>query len=525
MSTSDFDADIIIVGAGPSGLMAGCEAALGGAKVIMLEKRDGPTWSRAGTLAPRVMEIFASRGIADRVLARAGELHNNPFSYRNIWAGLQPIHYTALDSDYPYVLLFAQLETEKLLADHFRSLGGDLRLRSECIDLTQNEESVEVLYLDPSANERRLRARYLVGADGNKSVVRAKAGIAFVGEPARRIAVNVDAYADNPNPQPLTVSNSRAGWAMTYPLRDGLTRFAFIDAASCAQPRSKPIELAEAREMLRRVHGTDYGIERVDAINSFHDALYIAEKIRDRRIFLVGESVRVHYPASGVGMNFCLQDAFNLGWKLAAAVAGRAPEWLLDSYVSERLPEINALLDDVRRQLAIQFNFDDEHVALKRFLERDVIPVPAVNLRICENLAGLSACYEGRARTHEMVGRRLPNLAVAGRADAKNVFELLRRQDFVLLDLTGRANLPRFVSGLRIEVASAEAGNRPGLAGIASLLMRPDGHVAWTSDKPLDEHIPEDEIREWLNVRKDAAILDRQDARPQAGLGTLEVAR
>src|SRR4030095_5433473 len=116
--------------------------------------------------------------------------------------------------------------------------------------------------------------------------------------------------------------------------------------------------------------------------------------IRARRIFRGGESVRVHYPASGVGMNFCLQDAFNLGWKLAAAVGDRAPAWRLDSYVSERLPEINALLDDVRRQLAIQFNFDEEHVALKRFLERDVIPVPAVNLQICENLAGLSACYE-----------------------------------------------------------------------------------------------------------------------------------
>jgi 2-polyprenyl-6-methoxyphenol hydroxylase-like FAD-dependent oxidoreductase len=512
VSTSDFDADIIIVGAGPSGLMVGCEAALGGAKVIILEKRDGPTWSRAGTLAPRVMEIYASRGIADRVLARARELHNNPFSYRNIWAGLQPIHYAALDSDYPYVLLFAQLETEKLLADHFRSLGGDLRLRSECIDLAQNEEGVEVRYLDATANERRIRARYLVGADGNKSVVRTKAGIAFLGEPARRIAVNVDAYADNPNPQPLTVSNSRAGWAMTYPLRDGLTRFAFIDAATCAQARSKPIDLDEAKEMLRRVHGTDYGIERVDAINAFHDALYIADKIRDRRIFLVGESVRVHYPASGVGMNFCLQDAFNLGWKLAAAVGGRAPEWLLDSYVSERLPEINTLVDDVRRQLAIQFNFDAEHVALKRFLERDVIPVPAVNLKICENLAGLSACYEGRGRTHDLVGRRLPNLAVSGRSDTKNSFELLRRQHFVLLDLTGRVRLPRPAHGLRVEVASAETGSRPALEGIASVLMRPDGHVAWVSNIPLDEYIPEDEIREWLNVPEDAALFDRQGA-------------
>jgi 2-polyprenyl-6-methoxyphenol hydroxylase-like FAD-dependent oxidoreductase len=521
---TDFDADIIIVGAGPSGLMVGCEAALGGAKVVILEKRDGPTWSRAGTLQPRVMEIFASRGIAERVIARAGELHDNPFSYRNIWAGLQPIHYAGLDSDYQYVLMFAQLETEKLLAEHFRSLGGDLRLRSECFDLTQDDDGVEVRYRSADGEELRIRGRYLVGADGNKSVVRTKADIAFLGEPARRIAVNVDAYAENPNPQPLTVSHSRAGWAMTYPLRDGLTRFAFIDAASCAQPRSKPIELDEAREMLRRVHGTDYGIERVDAINSFHDALFLAEKIRDRRIFLVGESVRVHYPASGVGMNFCLQDAFNLGWKLAAAATDRAPDWLLDSYVTERLPEINALLDDVRRQLAIQFNFDDEHVALKHFLERDVIPVPAVNLGICENLAGLSARYEGRGRSHAVVGRRLPNLGVSGRADAKSVFELLRRQYFVLLDLTGRVSLPQPRRGLRIEIAAADIAGRTALAGLASVLLRPDGHVAWAGDKSLDEHTPDAEIREWLNVKDDAALFEPAAGRRAVAPERAEVA-
>ena len=126
-------------------------------------------------------------------------------------------------------------------------------------------------------------------------------------------------------------------------------------------------------------------------------------------------------------------------------------------------------------------------------------------------------------RSHDLVGRRLPNLAVSGRSDAKNTFELLRRQYFVLIDLTGRVSLPQPGPGLRIEVATAETGDRPVLEGIASLLMRPDGHVAWVSDKPLDEHIPEDEIREWLNVRKDTALFDRQGA--HAGLGTLEVAR
>ena len=110
-------------------------------------------------------------------------------------------------------------------------------------------------------------------------------------------------------------------------------------------------------------------------------------------------TVRVHYPASGVGMNFCIQDAFNLGWKLAAAVTGRAPSWLLDSYEVERGPQVRALLDDVRRQCAIQFNFDEEHVALKEFIQNDVLTDPHVNLRICENLAGLSARYPSEEET------------------------------------------------------------------------------------------------------------------------------
>jgi 2-polyprenyl-6-methoxyphenol hydroxylase-like FAD-dependent oxidoreductase len=361
---SEFDADIVIAGAGPSGLIVGCEAALGGAKVLILEKRDGPTWSRAGSIAPRVMEIFASRGIVDKFMKRALELHKEPYTREGIWAGLRPIHYKRIDSDYKWVLMFAQIETEKLLAEHFRELGGEIRLKSEVTDVAQDGDGVTVTYRDASG-EKTARSRYLVGADGNRSAVREALGIKREGTPAKRIAVNVDAMISNPNSEVLTVSNNEHGWAMTYPLRDGVTRFAFIDAETMGEATDRPLELEDAKAMLRRVHGTDYGITEIDAINRFHDALYLAEKIRDGRVFLVGESVRIHYPASGVGMNFCIQDGFNLGWKLAAAVAGRAPEWLLETYVTERMPEIRALIDDVLRQCAIQFNFDPEHVDRK----------------------------------------------------------------------------------------------------------------------------------------------------------------
>lgn len=508
----DFDVDVVIAGAGPSGLTVGCEAALGGAKVLILEKRNGPTWSRAGNLAPRVMEIFASRGIIDTVMARAHEIHADPHSRKGIWAGLRPIHYEELDSDYNWVLMLAQNETEKLLAAHFRSLGGEIRLQSEVTGVAQDEDGVTVSYRD-AEGEKTVRGRYLVGADGNRSAVREAAGIPRQGTPARRVAVNVDAILPNPHGMALTVSNNENGWAMTYPLRDGVTRFAYIDAATMEDGTHRPIELEDAKAALRRVHGTDYGITEVEAINSFHDALYIADRIREGRIFLVGESVRVHYPASGVGMNFCIQDAFNLGWKLAAAVAGRAPEWLLDSYTSERMPEIRALIDDVLRQCAIQFNFDAEHVALKNFIEKDLLTDPSVNRRICENLAGLSAAYPAPEGSAPIVGRRLANLRISGshRAGA-TVFELLRTQEFLLLDLTGNAALPAAEPGVRVVTAAVEPGERPMLAGLASLLVRPDGHVAWASERPLGEYLPDAEIREWLALGTETPLFARAPA-------------
>lgn len=509
---SDFDADVVIAGAGPSGLIVGCEAALGGAKVLILEKRDGPTWSRAGSIAPRVMEILASRGIADKLMKRALELHADPHTYEGIWAGLRPIQYKKLDSDYQSVLLFAQIETEKLLADHFRSLGGEIRLKCEVTGVAQDENGVTVTYVDESG-EKSVRGRYLVGADGNRSAVREAAGIKRQGTPAKRIAVNVDALVANPHSEVLSVSNNEHGWAMTYPLRDGVTRFAFIDAATMADTPDRPLEVEDAKAMLRRVHGTDYGITEVEAINRFHDALYLADRIRDGRIFLVGESVRVHYPASGVGMNFCIQDGFNLGWKLAAAVAGRAPEWLLETYVTERLPEIKTLIDDVLRQCAIQFNFDPEHIALKRFLERDVLPNPAVNLKICENLAGLSAAYPAPEGSPTIVGRRLANLPTSQASNGgASVFELLRGQEFVLLDLSGEVALPGIEPGVHVVTATAQPGARPMLAGLATLLLRPDGHVAWASDERLDAYLPEREIRDWLNMGEDVPVFARATA-------------
>jgi 2-polyprenyl-6-methoxyphenol hydroxylase-like FAD-dependent oxidoreductase len=499
MTAATFDADVIISGAGPSGLMVGCETALGGASTIILEKRSGPHLTRAGTLAPRVLEIFASRGIIDTVMARAYELHADPRTPNGIWAGLPGIDYRSLDTDYPYVIMFPQIETEQLLASHFQNLGGEIRLKSEVTGLEQDEDGVTVHYRHDDGNAHSLRARYLVGCDGSRSAVRSAAGIDFIGEPAHRVAINVDALSDNPYPTNLTVSNSEHGWAMTYPLRKGLTRFAMIDAATCRDMSGKQPSLEQAKAMLRRVHGSDFGIQEVNSINTFHDALYMAQQLRKGRVFLVGESVRVHYPASGVGMQFCLQDAFNLGWKLAYATRNDGPDWLLDSFTTERLPEINRLLDNVRTQCAIQFNFDREHVALKNRLETEFLTIKDVNRAICTELAGLSARYPCAQASHDSVGRRFPNLALKTNTHgADSVFSLLRSQKFALLDLTAQSSLPGIDAGLPIVAAATATPASGDFQGIASVLVRPDGHVAWVGDLPFSRYLPQAELEEWL---------------------------
>jgi 2-polyprenyl-6-methoxyphenol hydroxylase-like FAD-dependent oxidoreductase len=499
MHPSPFDADIIVAGAGPSGLVVSCEAVLGGARVLTLEKRQGPTWSRAGNLTSRVLELFAARGLAEKILARAFELHKEPRGFHGIWAGLPGLHYQALETDYPFVLFISQIEIERLLAEHLRALGGDLRLQHEVIGFEQDEHGVDVRVRIEGDAIRTFRARYLIGADGNKSAVRTAAGIAFNGRAAERYAVNVDAKISNPYPTVSTVFHSAAGWAMAYPLRDAVTRLAFIDAETTGAPRAAPPTFDEARQMLRRVHGSDFGITEVEAITHFHDAMYLAETLRSGRVLLVGESVRVHYPASGVGMNFCIQDAFNLGWKLAAVVAGRADEALLDTYETERRPEIDALLDDVRRQCAMQFNFDVEHAALKRFFAEVLMPMPDVNRKLCENLSGLGVRYASEAGAHPIVGTRLANLPLHdATAGANRVFDLLRNQDFLLLDFTGRP-LPPVPAGLRLRIAAVDTRAREERFP-ATLLVRPDGYVACAIEQPLADTFPWSALRRWMTI-------------------------
>jgi 2-polyprenyl-6-methoxyphenol hydroxylase-like FAD-dependent oxidoreductase len=494
------DTDVVVVGAGPSGLMVANELAQAGARTLVLERRGEPALSRAGVLAPRVLEIFDSRGFAEVVLARARELHAIPEIRRGIWAGFEGIDYTKLDTRFPYVLLLSQIEVERILAERATRLGAEIRRHAEVADVRDVGDGVEVHVKHASGDLFSLRCRYLVGADGARSTVRRATGIGWSGHEAEHTAINVDAKLDFPWPDtPLVVTNNIHGWGMAYPLKDGVTRFGLIDAIDSRDPKEAPVDLDKARRSIARIFGHEFDFTETMSTARFHDAMFTADRMRSGRAFLVGESVRVHYPASGVGMNFCLQDAFNLGWKLAAAVTRGMPESALDTYEQERRPTIEEHLDNVRRQTALQFQYSEDLLALKRFIEKRLIPLEPVNRLIADHLAGLDARYAG-PHDHPLVGRRLRDMRI-GRKDGTSVrvHELLNDQRFILMDLTDGAipPLPAHIAP-HVRCESGRVVEGPGLGPVVGVLVRPDGHVGWVSKHPLEAGLPIEELAKWF---------------------------
>jgi 2-polyprenyl-6-methoxyphenol hydroxylase-like FAD-dependent oxidoreductase len=444
--------------------MTAAELGAAGVPTVVLEKRDEPSLSRAGVLQPRVLEIFAMRGYADRVLELAQELNgDNHRTAGGIWAGLPGIDYGLLDSEYPYITVLSQIEVERLLAERCRELGVEIRRGCEVTGLREGADEIEVLFTDAGA-DAALRARYVVGADGARSVVRTAAGIGWRGHDARNLAINVDAQLPYPFDEAIHVENTPRGWGLAYPLSESVTRFGVIDAATMlGVGRDHVVDREAAFDALRRVFGSDYGATTA-RVSQFHDAMFRADAMRSGRVLLVGESVRVHYPASGVGMNFCLQDAFNLAWKMAADLQGWGAPGLLDSYETERGADVDAHLDMVRTQTGIQFDYSDEAIALKNFLMHELIPLAPVKKRIAEHLSGLATRYGAR---DELVGSPIRNLPVG---DGR-VFDLVRPDGYLLLVTEG---LEAGDAGERVTVASAPLPDGFGQA----VVVRPDGYIA-----------------------------------------------
>ena len=496
--------DVIVVGAGPSGLTVAMEVAQRGAQVLVLERRIAPVQSRAGSVLPRVLELLDARGLAQTFIDRARTIRDNPLIQVHIWAGMQPVRWQYLDSQFGYRLIIPQNMTEEMLGARAESLGVQIERGGTVTALRQDDDGVSVTTTFEDGSEREFTAAYLVGADGGRSAVRTLSGIGFEGHDATFTGIIADLIIDTPWPEVRRGNDNEHGWATSFPFGTDspVTRFNMVHAERRRADRLEPVTADEVRRCLGDIMETEVEFSELRWASRYSDAMRLATTFRDRRVLLVGESTRIHYPASGVGMNFCIQDAFNLGWKLAAVVHGYASDSLLDSYCAERRPVTEALLESVASQCAVQFDFSPEGIAFKRMFQREVMPLPETNRALALQLNGLTEPYESLEGDHPLTGQRAPELVLQMRNGIVRLGELLRDQEIVLIDLTGNASFDHLDFGSApVAAISGVLSSTPAvLSGVTSLLVRPDSYIGWVATGEPDPGCAAAAVRRILDL-------------------------
>ncbi|MEV7627137.1 FAD-dependent monooxygenase [Actinoplanes sp. NPDC089786] len=468
---------MIVVGAGPTGLMLAGELALAGVRVRVVERRDSPQrHSRALTLHPRSVEVLDQRGLADAFLVEGKPVPGWHF------AGLPTrLDFAALDSRHGYTLFLAQAQTERLLTEWVRDLGVPISRGSAVTGVSQDHGGVTV-----AVGDTELTAKYVVGCDGGRSVVRRAARIEFPGTDETLTGMLGDFAVVDAS----TLSRAESGGVLAVPLGDGTTRFVVVDPQRMRESSSTPVTLHEFRTSLLRSCGTDFGVAEPRWLSRFGNATRLAMRYRAGRVLLAGDAAHIHFPAAGQGLNAGLQDAVNLGWKLAAAVHGWAPDGLLDTYHDERHPvgaavTANTEVQTLLLELTLVGQYERPATALRALLD-DLLGIDVVNRRIAGAVSALDTRYGTSAEP--LIGARMPDIALSSHA---SVYELLHGGSFLLLTMSGVGPATGEVAGWadRVVLGTASSGSHPALAGVTEVLVRPDGHVAWLSrdDRPVVE--------------------------------------
>lgn len=471
-------ADVIVAGGGPVGMLLACELRLAGASVIVLEQLAQPSGhSRAFRLQPRTLELFDQRGLLEPLLT-----DNKVWPWAH-FAGLTPrLDLSRLDSVHPYALLIPQSRTEAALESRAAELGACIRRGHQLTGLAQDTDGVTAQVAGP-AGKYQLRAEYLVGCDGGRSTTRKAAGIAFEGTAGRASCLLGDVRLADPDLLPSGVPGTLrtdSGLLMAVSLEEGVTRVLVTEFGHDPAPQGDPVTLDELQDGVQRVTGTRVGMDQPRWLSRFSDASLLAADYRSGRVLLAGDAAHVHFPIGAQGLNLGLQDAMNLGWKLASVVTGRVPDILLDTYGAERRPAGQRVIQETRAQL--EFMEPGERVSLLREFLAELLALPEVNLHLARLVAGLDVRIPGPphdAATHPSVGARAPELTVSHGGGRARLAELMHDGRGLLADLSGDAGYAAAARPWADRVASI-AGRADG-GEAAALLIRPDGYVAWAA--------------------------------------------
>jgi 2-polyprenyl-6-methoxyphenol hydroxylase-like FAD-dependent oxidoreductase len=488
---------VVIAGGGPTGLMLAAELALAHIDVAIVERRKSHDVDglRAGGLHIRALEVLDQRGVVDRFISQ-GQLHR-----------VTPFAGTTLDiSDTPsrhrYYLALFQPRIERILAEWVAELGVSIDHECEVTGFTQDDAGVTIELSDG----RTLRSQYLIGCDGGRSVVRKRAGIGFPGwDPSTSYLIAEVEMDEEP------------AWGMRHGDK-GVNAIAKLEEGKRARVvlveshvrRSKAPSQRDIREALIAVYGRDFGLRSTAYVSRFTDMTRQAASYRDRRVLLAGDAAHIHSPVGGQGLNIGVQDAVNLGWKLAQVVRGTAPDALLDSYHAERHPVGARVLRNTMALSALQRG-DARSEALRGMLV-DTMQLDMARKHYVAMISGLDICYDF-GPGHALLGRRMPDLDLVTADGPRRVFDLLHAARPVLLNFgePGLWDIAPWADRVRaIDARYAGVWELPVLgvvAAPAAVLIRPDGHVAWVGDG-TDTGLGE-ALRTWVGpARPDLTSID-----------------
>ena len=453
------DADVVVVGAGPTGLLLAGDLAEAGVAVTVLERRTHESnVTRAFAVHARTMEELDIRGVAGE-LAKTG----TPIRQLNLFDRVH-IDLSRLPSDFAFLLITPQYQTERVLQHRADALGVRIIRGAEVTGVTQDADGVEVTTRTDDGGADCYRARYLVGADGVHSAVRRAIGLPFPGRSVIKSIMLADVQLRTPPADVLAVNAVGDAFAFVAPFGDGWYRIFAWNRRNQVDAQAA-VDLEEIREVTRRALGTDFGMHDPRWLSRFHSDERQAPRYRVGRVFLAGDAAHCHSPAGGQGMNTGMQDAANLGWKLAAAVHGWGGDVLLDSYHQERYPVGRQVLRSSGAILRLALIRPRWARQARNMIGQTLMGIPPLAAVVAGTISGIGIRYPAPPGADRRVGTRMPNIPLTG----GRLHDALRGGRFVLVG-TGATGV-----ALPVHVDAAVPAQSTG----ELVLVRPDGYLAW----------------------------------------------